>query len=94
MLVDIRGHRYRAAMSLIRTIPESEASGPLGALYERIAGPGGQVANILKLQSLSPPSLEAHYGLYRTLMFGRSPLSRARRELMAVVVSQINRCHY
>jgi len=31
---------------------------------------------------------------YRTLMFGPSGLSRAMRELIAVVVSRANRCEY
>jgi hypothetical protein len=41
-----------------------------------------------------PAALRAHYDLYRTLMFGRSELSRAQREMIAVVVSKTNGCHY
>ena len=33
-------------------------------------------------------------GLYREVMFGRSELSRADREFLAVVVSRANDCHY
>ena len=33
-------------------------------------------------------------GLYREIMFGRSELSRADREFLAVVVSRANDCHY
>ena len=32
--------------------------------------------------------------LYREIMFGPSELSRAERELVAVVVSAANNCHY
>jgi alkylhydroperoxidase family enzyme len=78
----------------IRTIPESEATGPLAALYRRLADPRGRVANILKVQSLSPATLETHYAFYRALMFGRGPLARAQRDLIAVAVSATNRCHY
>ncbi len=33
-------------------------------------------------------------GLYRAVMFGPSELSRTERELLAVVVSNANDCHY
>jgi alkylhydroperoxidase family enzyme len=38
--------------------------------------------------------MRAHLGLYRTIMFGDSPLTRAEREVMAVTVSAVNDCHY
>jgi alkylhydroperoxidase family enzyme len=81
-------------MSLVRTIAEADAAGPLAELYRRLADSRGRVANILKVQSLSPETLEAHYRLYRVLMFGAGPLSRTQRELLAVVVSTENACHY
>lgn len=71
-------------MAQIQTIPEHEATGAPATLYARLADPLGRVANILKVQSLSPATLEAHYVFYRSLMFGRGPLSRAQRELIAV----------
>jgi alkylhydroperoxidase family enzyme len=83
-----------ADVAAIRTIPESEATGPLAELYRRLADPNGRVANILKVQSLSPATLETHYAFYRALMFGAGPLSRAQRELLAVVTSATNHCHY
>jgi len=81
-------------MAKIRTIPEHEATGPLAELYRRLADPQGRVANILKVQSLSPATMEAHYALYRALMFGPGPLTRPQRELIAVAVSATNDCHY
>mgnify|MGYP000682893523 CR=1 FL=1 len=35
-----------------------------------------------------------HYALYRTSMFGPSPLTRVEREAIAVVVSATNDCFY
>jgi alkylhydroperoxidase family enzyme len=32
--------------------------------------------------------------LYGSIMFGPSPLSRAQREMIAVVTSTVNDCHY
>ena len=81
-------------MAWIRTIDEDEAEGRLEKLYARMTEPWGGVDNILKVHSLNPPSLEGHFELYKTLMRGRSPLSRAQREMIGVVVSQTNRCHY
>lgn len=81
-------------MAWIRTIDESEAEGELAAMYRRLVEPWGGVDNILKIHSLNPPSLTAHFELYRTLMRGKSGLSRAEREMIAVVVSAANRCHY
>ncbi len=55
---------------------------------------GRQSANILDSHSLNPDALRAHLGLYRTVMFGESGLSRMEREAMAVAVSAANECHY
>ena len=35
-----------------------------------------------------------HRSLYKTLMYGRSPLRRAQREMIALVVSAANHCKY
>jgi alkylhydroperoxidase family enzyme len=52
------------------------------------------VDHILAVHSLRPSSLRTHYDLYKDVMFGPSELSRAQREMIAVVVSVANRCHY
>ncbi len=54
----------------------------------------GELANVLASHSLNEAALAAHLQLYRTLMFGPSPLSRAEREAVAVAVSAANGCHY
>ncbi len=51
-------------------------------------------ANILASHSLNAGALDAHYRLYRTIMYGESPLARAEREAIAVAVSAANDCHY
>jgi hypothetical protein len=81
-------------MAWIRMIDEEDAAGPLRTLYEAIAGGRRRMAHILKVQSLHADALRDHYALYRTLMFGHSPLSRAERESIAVAVSAANGCHY
>lgn len=81
-------------MSWIKVIPETEASGELRQLYDEMTEPSGGVDNILKIHSLNPASLRTHFAFYKTLMRGPSGLSRAQREMIAVVVSATNRCHY
>lgn len=79
----------------ITTVDEGRASEELAAAYTQAATvETGRVANILKVHSLNPRSLLAHRTLYRTLMFGRSPLQRYQREMIAVVASALNDCHY
>jgi alkylhydroperoxidase family enzyme len=79
----------------IDTIAESEATGLLGELYAREFDRDlGAVDNILKVHSLHPETLRAHIDLYRTIMYGRSGITRAERETVGVVVSKINACHY
>ncbi|MBA3805665.1 MAG: carboxymuconolactone decarboxylase family protein [Acidobacteria bacterium] len=81
-------------MAWIKVIQETEASGELKQLYQRMTGAWGGVDNILKIHSLNPPSLRAHFEFYKTLMHGPSGLSRVEREMIAVVVSSANHCHY
>lgn len=81
-------------MAYIEMIDEDDAQGPLLEMYSRLTSPHGGVDNILKIHSLNVPSLAAHVKLYKTLMYGRSGISRARREMIAVTVSVLNQCHY
>jgi len=78
----------------IHVIGERDAAGALAELYERLATPAGLVDNILKIHSLNPPSLADHYALYRNLMTARAGIGRKRREMIAVVTSAANECHY
>jgi len=81
-------------MTKIKSIAPAEAEGELAEVYAEISERAGEVAEIYQAQSLSPRTMAAHDRLYRELMFGRNPLSRAQRELLALAVSQANDCHY
>lgn len=81
-------------MAWILMIDEEDATGRLRDLYVKVREPGGGVDNILKIHSLNVKSLQTHYDLYAHLMRGHSDLSRVQREMIAVVVSALNRCHY
>jgi uncharacterized peroxidase-related enzyme len=82
-------------MAWIRTIAPEEATGLLKRLYGQAVARAGKVFNVLRLQSLRPEILKAGVALYTEVMISpRSPLSRAQREMIAVVVSRANECHY
>ena len=81
-------------MAWIKIINEDEATGRLKELYEKYQEPSGEVDVILKIHSLNVKSMQTHYDLYAHLMRGRSDLSRVQREMIAVVASAANRCHY
>ena len=79
----------------IRTIPESDADASLKEQYEQVRDPiTGQLDHILQVHSLHPAGLQAHYDLYAAVMRGTPTLRGAEREMIAVVVSQLNSCHY
>ncbi len=81
-------------MARIRVIEPDEATGELADIYADLTRSRGKLAEVHKIQSLNPQSIRDHMALYTTVMFSRSPLSRAEREMMAVVVSATNGCAY
>ena len=54
----------------------------------------GDDDNIIRIHGVHSRTIRLHYDLYRELMYGRGPLSRVQREMVAVVVSTANDCHY
>ncbi len=50
--------------------------------------------NILQIHGVHSRMLRLHYDLYRELMYSRGPLTRKQREMIGVVVSARNACHY
>jgi len=82
-------------MAWIKMIPEDGAHDEyLQSLYKKYSTPEEGVDHIIKIHSLNPKSMEQHYDFYSHLMRGKSRLSRAQREMIAVVVSTANNCHY
>ena len=54
----------------------------------------GLVPNVLRAHAFDIDKLDAFAGLYNALMLAPSGLSKLEREMIAVVVSSINRCWY
>ncbi|MFP3960468.1 MAG: peroxidase-related enzyme, partial [Spirochaetaceae bacterium] len=78
----------------IQVIQPEEAEGRLAEIYNELEKSRGKIAEVHKIQSLNPETITNHMDLYLNVMFGKSPLSRYQREMMAVVVSRANECTY
>jgi alkylhydroperoxidase family enzyme len=82
-------------LAWIETIRENEWQGPLAALYDAVVDrSAGRVDNIMQIHSLNPAALAAHNAVYRSAMAGTPTLRKVERELVALVVSIHNECHY
>jgi len=81
-------------MPWIKTVPPSAAEGRLAKSYEAAIGRVGYVAGILQVMSPAPAVLDAAMGLYQRIMYATEGLQRYQRELLAVIVSRANDCHY
>jgi alkylhydroperoxidase family enzyme len=65
------------------------------ALKDKVSDPVyDRVDWIMRIHALDPGSLEAHSTLYRQAMKGTATLRKVDREMVALVVSQANDCHY
>lgn len=81
-------------MARIKIIEHAEATGRLKEIYDDLIQKRGQLAEVHKIQSLRPESIVKHIDLYMEIMFTKSELSRVEREMIAVVTSVSNNCHY
>ena len=81
-------------MPVIEVIGLNQAQGELLEIYTDLLAKRGKLANVHQIQSLNPATIRSHMQLYMDIMFTSSPLKRATRELLAVVVSRTNNCNY
>ncbi len=81
-------------MAFIEIIDYSDSSGKLREIYDELIKTRGKLAEVHKIQSLHPETILTHMNLYLSIMFSQSPLNRAQREMMAVIVSISNKCQY
>ncbi|MCP4082087.1 MAG: hypothetical protein GY819_16255 [Planctomycetaceae bacterium] len=50
--------------------------------------------NIIQVHGVNAPVMKQHFELYAQLMRRPGPLTLVQREMVAVVVSSMNGCHY
>ncbi len=81
-------------MMHVRPVAEQDATGLLERVYAAARQRAGEVAGIIKVMSLDPPSTQASMQFYASLMKRPNALEAARREMLATVVSNLNACYY
>lgn len=82
-------------MAWIETAREDGWQGELADLYAAaVDREHDRVDNIIQIHSLNPRAMAAHIALYKSAMAGTGSLRKAERELIAVLVSKLNDCHY
>lgn len=81
-------------MPWIEVVSLEQARGRLKKEYEAALKRAGRIWHIVSIMSQSPRTLKTSMDFYSAIMFGRSPLSRSQREMLAVVVSAANHCVY
>jgi hypothetical protein len=94
-------------MTWIKTVPFDEADEDLRRAMEAQRDfypieyatpvhptPDGGSSGIVSSHSLIPEALYHAFSTFGVLMSPDLPLTRARHEMIATVVSAVNRCHY
>ena len=81
-------------MPYIKQITIDQASGLVKRELEKAVARAGKVWNIVQIMSLNGRVMKSSMEMYGATMFADSPLTRAQREMLAVVVSKANHCVY
>lgn len=81
-------------MPHVHVLEYDETTGIARREYDAALRRAGRIWNIVSIQSQLPEVMRDSMRIYQSIMYGRSPLTRAQREMMAVVTSQANECHY
>ncbi len=75
-------------------LPDAALSEATKAYFDKCREKLGLVPNVLLAYAFDEKKLRAFTDTYNDLMLGESGLSKLEREMIAVVVSAINHCHY
>ncbi len=78
----------------LRLPPESSLPASIRAVFDKCVEKLGFVPNVLRAYTLRPKKFEPFRVYNNELMLGESGLSKLEREMIAVVVSCANHCHY
>jgi alkylhydroperoxidase family enzyme len=81
-------------MPWIEQISYEKATGLLKQEFDNAIRRAGRIWGIVSIMSLNPGVMKASMELYGAIMHRSSPLSRARREMLATVVAVELHCPY
>ena len=80
-------------MAWIEVIEEQEATGELAEYYQQAREEGRRVSNIHKVSSLNVDAMKA-IDSFQHSWRENGALEPRHREMVALVTSALNRCHY
>ena len=80
--------------SWLRVPAREDAPPAVKELFDKAEERLGFIPNVLRIYALRPRHLELWNEFYGDLLRGDSGLTKEQREMIAVVVSTANRCHY
>lgn len=81
-------------MPWIKQVRIEDATGFLKKQFDEAISRAGRVWHIIHIMSINPRTLKGMVDFYSAIMFGKSPLTRIQREMIAVVVSKELDCYY
>ncbi len=80
---------------MAKLILEEDATGRVKEIYEDIQKKFGMIPNFFKAQAaVDPEWLELNWNREKKIMLFEGALDRKTKELIALVVSLVNRCEY
>lgn len=82
------------ALSGVPVPTREQVSEATGRYWDKCVEKLGMVPNVLVAYSFDDKKLAGFTTMYNELMLGESGLSKLEREMIAVVVSSVNRCYY
>ena len=94
MSPDTRTAPDRGAPTALDLPPVDPLPPETQAYFDKCAEKLGLVPNVLRAYAFDIAKLDAFAAMYNDLMLAPSGLSKLEREMIAVVVSAINRCFY
>ena len=81
-------------ISVLGVPPEEALADDLQMVWEKCREKLGFVPNVFSTLSLKPQRLRDFMQMFNEIMLSESRLSKLEREMVAVVVSSVNRCYY
>jgi uncharacterized peroxidase-related enzyme len=81
-------------ISALGVPPEADLPEDLAIIWAKCREKLGFVPNVFNTLSLKPQRLRDFMQMFNEIMLSESRLSKLEREMVAVVVSSVNRCYY
>src|SRR5947207_15435826 len=86
--------KVESRLSWLEVPAEDAVPDEVRELWQKPLEKLGFVPNVMRVFALRPTHMLRWWAHYDELMRGESGLSKVQREMIAVVVSATNRCHY